>query len=218
MNKLIDKQRFLSLLRDDMTIMVGGFMANGAPETLINLVVESGVRNITLISTDTAIPSKGVSKLIASKQVSKLLASHIGLNPETGKQMNQGSLDVELVPQGTLAERIRSGGAGLGGVLTKTGLGTIVAEGKQTLIIDGEEYLLELPLRADLALIRGSRVDSKGNIFYNKTTRNFNSLMATAADTVVAEAELLVALGDIQPESVHTPSLFVDHTFEGTFA
>lgn len=193
-------------------------MANGAPETLINLVVESGVRNITLISTDTAIPSKGVSKLIASKQVSKLLASHIGLNPETGKQMNQGSLDVELVPQGTLAERIRSGGAGLGGVLTKTGLGTIVAEGKQTLIIDGEEYLLELPLRADLALIRGSRVDSKGNIFYNKTTRNFNSLMATAADTVVAEAELLVALGDIQPESVHTPSLFVDHTFEGTFA
>ncbi|CAH0537117.1 CoA transferase subunit A [Vibrio marisflavi] len=215
MNKLIDKQRFLSLLRDDMTIMVGGFMANGAPETLINLVVKSGVQNITLISTDTAIPNKGVSKLIASKQVSKLLASHIGLNPETGVQMNQGSLDVELVPQGTLAERIRSGGAGLGGVLTKTGLGTIVAEGKQTLAIGGEEYLLELPLKADLALIRGSKIDSKGNIFYNKTTRNFNSLMATAADIVVAEAEHLVALGDIQAESVHTPSLFVDHILEG---
>ncbi len=190
MNKLIDKQRFLSLLRDDMTIMVGGFMANGAPETLINLVVKSGVQNITLISTDTAIPNKGVSKLIASKQVSKLLASHIGLNPETGVQMNQGSLDVELVPQGTLAERIRSGGAGLGGVLTKTGLGTIVAEGKQTLAIGGEEYLLELPLKADLALIRGSKIDSKGNIFYNKTTRNFNSLMATAATLLLQKLNI----------------------------
>ena len=128
--------------------------------------------------------------------------------------MNNKELDVELVPQGTLAERIRAGGAGLGGILTPTGLGTIVAEGKQVIHVDGEDYLLEKPLRADLAFIRGSVVDTKGNIFYKKTTQNFNPLMATAADIVIVEAETLVPLGDIEPESVHTPGLYVDHVYQ----
>jgi acetate CoA/acetoacetate CoA-transferase alpha subunit len=215
MKKAIDKQGFKALLRDEMVIMIGGFMGTGAPERLIDLLVESGVQGITLISTDTASPGVGCSKLIRSRQVSKLYASHIGLNPETGSQMHAGSLEVELVPQGSLAERIRSAGAGLGGVLTPTGLGTLVAEGKQTVEVDGNTYLLEKPLRADLALIRGSVVDSKGNTVYHMTTQNFNPLMATAADVVVVEAQQVVPAGEIAPESVHTPALFIDHILQG---
>ncbi|MFH4747064.1 CoA transferase subunit A [Vibrio harveyi] len=200
-----------SLLHDGMTIMIGGFMATGAPERLIDLLIKKDIKNITLISTDTGSPGRGSSRLIAEKRVKKLYASHIGTNPETGKQMNEGTLEVELVPQGTLAERIRSAGAGLGGVLTPTGLGTIVAENKRVIEIDGKQYLLEMPLKADLALIRGSKVDRRGNVFYSKTTQNFNPLMATAAETVVVEPEQIVELGDIEPEAVHTPSLYVDY-------
>lgn len=202
-------------LRDGMTIMIGGFMGTGAPEKLIDLLIENDIRDITLISTDTALPGVGTSRLIAEQRVSKLYASHIGLNPETGRQMNDGVLDVELVPQGTLAERIRCGGSGLGGVLTPTGLGTLVAESKQLIEVDGQQFLLEKPLKADLALIRGSKVDLRGNVFYSKTTQNFNPLMATAAECVIVEAEQLVEIGDIQPEAVHTPSLYVDHIFVG---
>lgn len=211
MKKSANAKQLRPLFHDGMTIMIGGFMATGAPESLIDLINEWDIKDITLISTDTATPGHGTSKLIAQKRVSKLYASHIGLNPETGKQMNEGTLDVELVPQGTLAERIRSGGAGLGGVLTPTGLGTLVAEGKQVINVDGKDYLLETPLKADVALIRGSIVDTRGNVFYRKTTQNFNPLMATAADTVIVEAETIVNLGDIEPESVHTPSLYVDY-------
>ncbi|NOH26865.1 CoA transferase subunit A [Vibrio mediterranei] len=211
MKKAASPQQLKDILHDGMTIMVGGFMATGAPEKLIDLLIEFDVKDITLITTDTASPDRGTSRLIAEKRVKKLYASHIGLNPETGAQMNEGILDVELVPQGTLAERIRSGGAGLGGVLTPTGLGTIVAEGKQVINVQGKDYLLETPLRADIALIRGSIVDRRGNVFYSKTTQNFNPLMATAADTVIVEAESLVDIGDIQPEAVHTPSLYVDY-------
>ncbi|USD62882.1 CoA transferase subunit A [Vibrio sp. SCSIO 43140] len=211
MKKSANAEQLRPLFHDGMTIMIGGFMATGAPESLIDLINEWDIKDITLISTDTATPGYGTSKLIAQKRVSKLYASHIGLNPETGKQMNEGTLDVELVPQGTLAERIRSGGAGLGGVLTPTGLGTLVAEGKQVIKVDGKDYLLETPLKADVALIRGSIVDTRGNVFYRKTTQNFNPLMATAADTVIVEAETIVNLGDIEPESVHTPSLYVDY-------
>ncbi|WP_264876468.1 CoA transferase subunit A [Vibrio agarivorans] len=211
MKKAATSQQLETLLHDGMTIMIGGFMATGAPEKLIDLLIEKDIKDITLISTDTGSPGKGTSRLIAQKRVKKLYASHIGTNPETGKQMNEGTLEVELVPQGTLAERIRSAGAGLGGVLTPTGLGTIVAEGKQVIEIDGQSFLLEKPLKADLAFIRGSKVDKRGNVFYNKTTQNFNPLMATAADKVVVEAEQVVELGDIQPEAVHTPSLYVDY-------
>ncbi len=211
MKKSASPQQLKELIHDGMTIMVGGFMATGAPEKLIDLLIEFDIKDITLITTDTASPGRGTSKLIAEKRVKKLYASHIGLNPETGAQMNDGTLEVELVPQGTLAERIRSGGAGLGGVLTPTGLGTIVAEGKKVINVDGKDYLLETPLKADLALIRGSLVDRRGNVFYSKTSQNFNPLMATAADTVIVEAEKVVDIGVIQPEAVQTPSLYVDY-------
>lgn len=213
MKKAATAQQIESLLNDGMTIMIGGFMATGAPERLIDLLIKKDIKDITLITTDTGSPGRGSSRLIAEKRVKKLYASHIGTNPETGKQMNDGTLEVELVPQGTLAERIRSGGAGLGGVLTPTGLGTIVAENKRVIEVDGKAYLLETPLKADLALIRGSKVDRRGNVFYSKTTQNFNPLMATAAETVIVEPEQLVELGDIAPEAVHTPSIFVDHIF-----
>ncbi|KIP77408.1 branched-chain amino acid dehydrogenase [Vibrio harveyi] len=211
MKKAATTEQIEDLLHDGMTIMIGGFMATGAPERLIDLLIKKDIKDITLISTDTGSPGRGSSRLIAEKRVKKLYASHIGTNPETGKQMNEGTLEVELVPQGSLAERIRSAGAGLGGVLTPTGLGTIVAENKRVIEVDGKQYLLEMPLKADLALIRGSKVDRRGNVFYNKTTQNFNPLMATAAETVVVEPEQIVELGDIEPEAVHTPSLYVDY-------
>ncbi|YBL57044.1 CoA transferase subunit A [Vibrio harveyi] len=211
MKKAATTEQIESLLHDGMTIMIGGFMATGAPERLIDLLIKKDIKNITLISTDTGSPGRGSSRLIAEKRVKKLYASHIGTNPETGKQMNEGTLEVELVPQGTLAERIRSAGAGLGGVLTPTGLGTIVAENKRVIEVDGKQYLLEMPLKADLALIRGSKVDRRGNVFYSKTTQNFNPLMAPAAEIVVVEPEQIVELGDIEPEAVHTPSLYVDY-------
>lgn len=210
MKKITDTDIVTSHLKSGMTVMIGGFMANGAPETLIDAILNSDIRELTLISTDTGMPDSGSGRLISEKRIKKLYASHIGLNPLTGQQMNSGELDIELVPQGTLAERIRAAGAGLGGVLTPTGLGTIVAEGKEIIEVDGKPYILEKPLHADVALIRGSIVDTSGNIFYKKTTQNFNPLMATAADTVIAEAETIVDIGQIQPESVHTPSIFVD--------
>lgn len=211
MKKAATTEQIEDLLHDGMTIMIGGFMATGAPERLIDLLIKKDIKDITLISTDTGSPGRGSSRLIAEKRVKKLYASHIGTNPETGKQMNEGTLEVELVPQGSLAERIRSAGAGLGGVLTPTGLGTIVAENKRVIEVDGKQYLLEVPLKADLALIRGSKVDRRGNVFYSKTTQNFNPLMATAAETVVVEPEQIVELGEIEPEAVHTPSLYVDY-------
>jgi acetate CoA/acetoacetate CoA-transferase alpha subunit len=211
MKKAATTEQIEDLLHDGMTIMIGGFMATGAPERLIDLLIKKDIKDITLISTDTGSPGRGSSRLIAEKRVKKLYASHIGTNPETGKQMNEGTLEVKLVPQGSLAERIRSAGAGLGGVLTPTGLGTIVAENKRVIEVDGKQYLLEMPLKADLALIRGSKVDRRGNVFYSKTTQNFNPLMATAAETVVVEPEQIVELGDIEPEAVHTPSLYVDY-------
>lgn len=215
MKKYISADDIAAKLHDGMTIMIGGFMANGAPEGLIDVLLDNNIKNITLISTDTGTPTNGSGRLISNKRISKLFASHIGTNPETGKQMNAGEIDVELVPQGTLAERIRAGGAGLGGVLTPTGLGTSIAENKQVLTIDGKSFLLEKPIRADIAFIRGSIVDTKGNVFYKKTTQNFNPLMATAADLVIVEAEKLVEPGEIEPECVHTPGIFVDHIFQG---
>ncbi|MEJ2762659.1 3-oxoacid CoA-transferase subunit A [Photobacterium sp. MCCC 1A19761] len=213
MKKHINQRDIQALLRDGMTVMIGGFMANGAPEHLIDILLDSQVKNLTLITTDTGTPNSGSGRLIAAKRVRRLLASHIGTNPETGRQMVAEELEVELIPQGTLAERIRAAGAGLGGVLTPTGLGTVIAEGKPVIEVDGEMFLLEKPLRADLALIRGSVVDSKGNTFYRRTTQNFNPLMAMAAETVIVEAHELVEAGAIAAESIHTPGLFVDHIY-----
>lgn len=210
MNKIKSIDQALEYIKDGMTIAVGGFLGVGTPEKLIDAVIAKGVKDITLICNDTAFPDKGVGKWVVNKNVSKVIVSHIGTNPETGRQMNSKELIVDLVPQGTLAERVRAAGAGLGGVLTPTGIGTVIEEGKQKINVDGRNYLLELPLKADIALIKGSIVDKKGNIYYNKSTRNFNTLMATAAEIVIVEAEKLVEIGEIDPSDVMTPSIFVN--------
>lgn len=213
--KIISLEDALSLIKSQMRIMVGGFMGNGGPNEFMEALANTDICNLTLICNDTANSELGVGKLITNNKVSILLASHVGLNPETGKQMISGQLNATLIPQGTLAERIRCGGAGLGGVLTPTGVGTIVEEGKQKLNIDGIDYLLELPLRADVAIIRGTYVDKAGNIFYKGSTRNFNPIMATAADIVIVYAEQIVECGQIDAENIVTPSIFVDYVIDG---
>ena len=212
-HKLIDRKGFSDLLKDDMTIMIGGFLGCGTPETLVDIILEKGVKNLTIVCNDTAFADRGLGRLIAARQVAHVITSHIGTNIETGKQMVEGSIKVDLVPQGTLVERIRCAGAGLGGVLTPTGVGTIVEEGKQKLTVEGVDYLLELPLHAELALIGGSVTDKAGNVVYNATTCNFNPIMAMAANTVVVETKKLVEIGEIQPELVMTPSPLITHIF-----
>lgn len=215
MAKIISIEEAVSHVKDGMTIMVGGFLGCGNPHKIIDALVEKGVKDLTLICNDTSFVDYGVGKLIVNKQVKKLIASHVGTNRETGNQMNSGEMEVTLVPQGTLAEQIRAGGAGLGGILTPTGIGTVVEEGKQKIEIDGKEYLLELPLRADVALLAGHTVDKMGNIVYRGATRNFNMLMATAADVVIVEAKNIVEVGEIDQNHVHTPGLFVDYIVDG---
>ncbi len=188
MDKLISIEQAVARIQDGMVVMVGGFLGNGTPETIIDALVAKGVKDLTLICNDTGFVDKGVGKLVVKKQFKRIIASHVGTNPETGKQLNSGETEVILVPQGTLAERIRAGGTGLGGFLTPTGIGTEVEEGKQKLTVNGKEYLLELPLRADVALLYGSIVDKMGNIVYTYSQRNFNPLMAMAADLVICEA------------------------------
>lgn len=214
MNKFISIEKAVAQVKEGMTVMVGGFLANGTPNAIVDALAQSGVKNLTLICNDTAYPDKGVGQLIANKQVKKLIVSHIGTNPCTSEQMNSGELDIEFVPQGTLAERIRSGGAGLGGFLTTTGMGTIVAEGKPVVCVDGKEYLLEKPLRADIALVGASVGDKSGNLIYKGTSQNFNPLMASAADLVIAEISKLVEVGELAPEAVRTPAIFVDYIVE----
>ena len=210
MSKFISIEEAVSKVKDGMTIMVGGFLANGTPNKIVDALAKSGVKNLTLICNDTAYPDKGVGQLIANKQVKKLFVSHIGTNPHTSEQMNSGELEIEFCPQGSLAERVRAGGCGLGGILTQTGMGTIVAEGKQIVNVDGKDYLLEKPLRADIALVGASLGDKSGNLVYRGTSQNFNPLMASAADLVIAEVNELVEVGEIAAENVKTPSIMVD--------
>lgn len=201
-------------IQDGASIMVGGFMACGTPEILIDALVEKNVKNLTIICNDAGVPGRGVGKLLSNGQIKTLIASHVGLNPEVASRMNtdvaEDKLECILVPQGTLAERVRAGGAGLGGFLTPTGVGTIVAEGKQVINIDGRDYLLEKPLRADFAFIRGSVTDKFGNTTYNGTTRTFNPMMAAAADYVIVGACEVVEVGEIDPNNVVTSGIFVD--------
>ena len=211
MSKLSTISEAVAKVKDGMTIMIGGFLANGTPEKLVDALVESGVKDLTLIVNDTGFPDRGCGKLIVNKQIKKVIVSHIGTNPHTGKQMDAYELVVEFSPQGTLAERIRAGGAGLGGVLSPTGIGTVIQEGKELIEVDGKEYILERPLRADIAFIKGSIGDKAGNLIYLGTTQNFNPLMAMAADHVIAEVDTLKEIGEIEPERVHTPSIFVDY-------
>lgn len=208
--KIISSDKIKEHLKDGMTIMFGGFMGIGTPSKIVKVILESGVKNLTIIGNDTAFVDTGVGPLITNNRVKRLIASHIGTNPETGKKMIAGEIDVELVPQGTLAERIRSGGAGLGGVLTPTGVGTIVEEGKEVLTIKGNKYLLELPLRADLAIVLAHKADYNGNLVYQYAARNFNPLVATAADLVIAQVDHLVEVGQLDPDTVMTPAALVD--------
>jgi len=210
MPKSICIEQVAEFLHDGMVVMFGGFLGVGTPEKIIQVIIDSGVGGITLIANDTAFMDKGVGRLIVSRQVKKAIVSHIGTNPCTGKQMMANEIEVELVPQGTLAERIRCGGAGLGGFLTATGIGTIVETGKQKLIVDGKEYLLETPLRANVAIVKAKKADKLGNLIYDKTARNFNPIIAMAANLVIAEVDEIVEVGMIDPDEVVTPGILVD--------
>jgi len=204
----------LAGLTDGMTIMVGGFLGTRCPDALVDEIVRRGVRNLTLIANDTAMPDRGYGKLFAAGQINRVICSYMGLNPTAIAQKLDGTIQAELAPQGTLAERIRAGGSGLGGVLTPTGVGTIVEEGKSKLEIGGRVYLVELPLRADFALINAAIADHAGNLVYRKSARNFNPLMAMAADYVVAQAAKVQAIGEIDPDHVMTPGVVVDAVVE----
>lgn len=215
MKKLISVEEASNHIKEGMTIMVGGFLGVGSPELIIDEIIEKKIGNLTLIANDTSFPDQNYGKLIVNKLVSTVYASHIGTNPETGRQMNEKEANVILIPQGTLAEQIRAGGAGLGGIITPTGLGTVVEEGKQKIEIDGKTFLVEKPLRADVALLRGAKVDKKGNVYYDAAARNFNPMMAMAADIVIVEADEIVEIGDINPNDVVTPHIFIDYIIDG---
>ncbi|KAF5036768.1 Butyrate--acetoacetate CoA-transferase subunit A [anaerobic digester metagenome] len=210
MDKLISLQDAASKVKSGMTIMVGGFLTNGGPNKIMDIIAESDVKDLTIICNDAAYPDKGLGKLIANRKVKKIITSYIGSNSAAIDQMNAGELEVEFSPQGTLAERIRAKGAGLGGVLTPTGLGTVVQEGKRVIEIDDREYILEKPINADLAFVAASVADEAGNLYYKGTTRNFNPIVAMAADNVIVETEEIVKVGTFIPENVHTPAILVD--------
>ena len=228
-NKFITAKEAAAMVKSGDFVMVGGFLGHGTPDSIINELAETDVKDLTVAANDTGFPAadpengvkgekygfRGVSELIARHKVKKLHVSHIGTNPETGRQMSTGEMEVILTPQGTLAEKIRAGGFGLGGVLTPTGVGTDVAEGKQVINVDGKDYLLETALKGDVCLIKGSIVDKLGNVYYKGTTRNFCPLMAAACKTVIVEAEKIVEPGEIAPEDVMTSFILVDYIVDG---
>lgn len=210
MKKIVSAKEAGKLISSGSTIMVGGFLNCGCPAKVIDELIKNKINNLTLIANDTSVAEQDRGKLIVNKMVKKAIVGHIGTNPEAGRQMDAGELEVELVPLGTLVERVRAGGAGLGGVLTPTGIGTIVAEGKQVFEIDGKQYLFEKPLKADFAIVYGTKVDKFGNVFLHGTTRNFNMVMAMAAQTVIVEADEIVD-DCIDPDFVHIPGVFIDY-------
>ena len=228
-NKFITAKEAAAMVKSGDFVMVGGFLGHGTPDSIINELAETDVKDLTVAANDTGFPAadpengvkgekhgfRGVSELIARHKVKTLHVSHIGTNPETGRQMSAGEMEVILTPQGTLAEKIRAGGFGLGGVLTPTGVGTDVAEGKQVINVDGKDYLLETALKGDICLIKGSIVDKLGNVYYKGTTRNFCPLMAAACKTVIVEAEKIVEPGEIAPEDVMTSFILVDYIVDG---
>ncbi len=211
MKKILSPKEAAKKVKNGMSVMVGGFMVVGSPNTLIDALVEEGTNDLTLIVNDTGFPDSGVGKLVAADQLKKVIVSHIGTNKITGEKMNNKEIEVELVPQGTLAEQIRAGGAGLGGVLTPTGVGTVVQEGKRVINVDGQDYILATPLRADVALLKAHKADLAGNLVFRRSARNFNPLMATAADLVIVEVEEILEIGEIDPDEVVTPGIFVDY-------
>ncbi len=215
MNKIVSIEEAVSKIKENDVLLVGGFLGVGSPHHCIDELIKQKTAGLTLVCNDSGFPEIGVGKLIMTKQFSKVIASHIGTNKETGRQMMEEETIVELVPQGTLVEQIRAGGYGLGGVLTKTGLGTKVEEGKQTVVVDGETYLLEKPIRGNVALIYANKVDKFGNMQFHGAARNFNTIMASAADLVIVEADEIVEVGDLDPDFVHCPGIFVDFIVNG---
>jgi acetate CoA/acetoacetate CoA-transferase alpha subunit len=209
--KTISAADVVAMIPDGASLMIGGFMGVGTPERVVDELVRQGKRNLVVIANDTAMPGKGIGKLVGAGLVAKVIASHIGLNPETQQQMIAGKMAVDLVPQGTLVERIRAGGVGLGGLLTPTGVGTVVEEGKRRIDLDGKSYLLETALRSDFALVHAFLADYMGNLSYALTARNFNPVIAMAANTVIATAEHIVPVGVISPDHVITPAALVDY-------
>ncbi len=211
MDKFISIGEGLTKIKSGMTLMVGGFLSVGGANNLLEAIAESTIKDLTIICNDTSFADKALGKLFTNRKVKKVITSYIGANISCIEQKNSGDLEVEFCPQGTLAERVRAGGAGLGGILTPTGVGTLVAEGKETIQVDGKDFLLEKPLRADIALIGASISDKMGNLIYKGTSQNFNPLMATAADIVIAEPIELVETGSLSPEHIKTPAIFVDY-------
>ncbi len=203
------------VLRDGMTIMAGGFGLCGIPENLIASIRDSGVKDLTIISNNAGVADYGLGLLMQTRQIRKMISSYVGENKLFEKQVLEGVLEIELTPQGTLAERIRAGGAGIPAFYTPTGFGTKIAEGKETREFDGKWFVLERALRADLSIVKAWKGDAWGNLMYRKSSRNFNPMMATASDVVIAEVELVVEVGGIDPDMVHTPGIYVDRIFQG---
>jgi 3-oxoacid CoA-transferase subunit A len=215
MKKVVDSREAIRRVTDGASIMMGGFGLCGIPENLIRLLADSGARNLTVISNNAGVADFGIGLLLQRGQVRKMIGTYIGENDLLERMILDKTIEIELNPQGTLAERIRAGGAGIGGFFTPTGVGTAIAEGKETRVIGGREYVLETPLRADFAFVKAWKGDPMGNLVYRRTTRNFNPVMATAADFVMAEVETLVGVGDLDPDTIVTPGIYVDAIFEG---
>ena len=218
MPKFVSVQEAAAQVKDGMTVMIGGFLGCGSPHNVINAILESGAKDLTIIANDSPKPGFGLASLIDNHRVKCLIASHVGMNQNVADQMNAGEMEVILTPQGSLAEMIRAGGGGLGGVLTQTGLGTPVEDSPlvdRKIEIDGKDYLLMKPLHADVALLGAAKADKAGNVWYKGTGRNFNPLIATAADVVICEADTVVEIGEIEPENVVTQGIFVDYIVDG---
>ncbi|MDR0822297.1 MAG: CoA transferase subunit A [Endomicrobium sp.] len=213
-DKLTSADLAVSQIPDGAIIMIGGFLGCGTPGFLIDALVKKGSKNLTIISNDATTPNHGVGKLLKNEQIKKLMVSHAGTNPDVKEKMNAHEIECEFIPQGTLAERVRAGGSGLGGILTKTGLGTLAAEGKQIIKADGQDFLLELPLKADFALVCAHTADKMGNAIYRGATRNFNPLMASAAQQTIMSVKKIVEIGEIDPNNIITPGIFIDYLVE----
>lgn len=210
-NKQVSLEEALEHFHDGMTLMVGGFGGVGNPPTLIQGLLEKQISGLTLISNDTAFPDIGVGRLITQRRVSKVIASHIGSNPNAGAQMTAGELEVEFCPQGILAERVRAGGVGLGGILSDIGIDTIAEKGKEKVLVDGKTYLIETPLTAQVAIVSAKKADRFGNLVFDTSARNFNPLVAMAGDITIVEAEEIVEIGQLDPEEIVTPGVFVNY-------
>lgn len=210
MTKVASLEKALSYIEDECVLMYGGFGGVGNPPTLINGILEKGVKNLTLIGNDAGFPEIGIGKIVSRERAKKLITTHIGSNPIAGKLMVEGKLEVEFCPQGILAERIRAGGAGLGGILSDIGLGSMIEKGKQKVLVEGIEYLIETPLQADVAIVHAKKADTYGNLIYDKSARNTNPIVATAGKITIAEVEEIVEIGELDPESIITPGIYVD--------